>query len=345
VKANLPTVPIYEISIHPRENDLILATHGRSIWILDDLTPIQEYSKATASAAHLFAPPAAVQKNAAGDRSRDFEGDQIFLGENPARGVVLTYRLAADAKEVAIELTDAGGAVVRKLEGDDMKEKNKAGLHPVTWDLRLSPLPEVKGQESQNRFGPGTNGPFVTPGLYRARLLVDGKEAASSEIRVSGDPDVVITESERARYDESARRAYDLNRRANEAANAVVGLHERFEEAKKSLEKTDLPEDLSAKWKDLESGIQDLRRRFGVGRREAGPPAEDDVRGEISRLRGSLLGATAVPTEAQGRLLVRLADDLSKATSDVNATLGKLSEVYRELAARGLYPSVPKPVS
>jgi photosystem II stability/assembly factor-like uncharacterized protein len=344
VKANLPTVPIYEISIHPRENDLILATHGRSLWILDDLTPIQDYSKATASAAHLFAPPAAVQKNAAGDRSREFEGDQIFLGENPARGVVLTYRLAADAKEVAIELTDAGGSVVRKLEGDDMKEKNKAGLHPVAWDFRLPPLPEVKGQEGQNRFGPGTNGPFVSPGVYRARLLVDGKEAASTEIRVSGDPDVMITESDRARYDEAARRAYDLNRRANEAANVVVGLDERFEDAKKSLEKTKLTEDLKAQWKDLEKGIQDLRRRFGVGRRDPGPPAEDDVRGEINRLRGSLLGVTAVPTEAQGRLLSKLADDLSKATSDVNATLGKLSELYRELAVRGLYPSVPKPI-
>jgi hypothetical protein len=84
VKANLPTVPICEITLHPRENDMLVATHGRGIWILDDLTPFQEYTKALSTSTHLFPVPVGVQRNPAGDRMRDFEGNRQFFGENPS---------------------------------------------------------------------------------------------------------------------------------------------------------------------------------------------------------------------------------------------------------------------
>ncbi len=90
--------------------------------------------------------------------------------------------------------------------------------------------------------------------------------------------------------------------------------------------------------------MEDLQRRFGVGHREPGPPPEDDVRGAINRLRRGLLGATARPTETQTKLVGKLTDDLSKATTDLNETIEKASALYKDLAARGLYPAVPKPV-
>jgi hypothetical protein len=96
--------------------------------------------------------------------------------------------------------------------------------------------------------------------------------------------------------------------------------------------------------KEVEDRVVDLRRRLGVGRREPGPPPEDDVRGDITRLRGSLLGATAVPTEAQNRLLQKVGNDLTKAVADLNETLGKASEMLRGLAEGGFYPALPKPV-
>ena len=84
------------------------------------------------------------------------------------------FTLVDLADTVAIQVRDGSGTLVRELKGDDLKEKKKAGMHQVAWDLRREPLPKVKGQENEGRFGPGDRGPFVLPGTYQARLLVDG---------------------------------------------------------------------------------------------------------------------------------------------------------------------------
>jgi hypothetical protein len=324
---------------------MLLATHGRSLWILDDLAPFQNYSQAASSTAHLFAIPAGVQRNAANDRMRDFEGDRRFLGQNPQPGAMLTYRLGADSKEVAIEIRDAGGSLVREIRGDEMKDQNTTGIHQVAWDLRRAPLPKVKGEDGEGRFGPGDRGPFALPGSYRASLLVDGKEASSAALEVRGDPDIAISDADRALYLETAGKVYDLNRKAIEAANALVDLDEQFSAARKAVEKSKLPEATGAAMKEVEDRVTDLKRRLGVGRREPGPPPEDDVRGDITRLRGNLLGATAVPTEAQNRLLEKLGGDLAKAVADLNEALGKTSVLLRDLGAGGFYPSLPKRVT
>jgi hypothetical protein len=175
-------------------------------------------------------------------------------------------------------------------------------------------------------------------------LIVDGTDASSAALEVRGDPDIPISDADRALYLETAGRVYELNRKAIEAANTLAELDEQLQAAKKAVEKIDLPEAASAAMKEVEERVSDLRRRLGVGRREPGPPPEDDVRGEITRLRGSLLGATAVPTEAQNRILQKVGTDLTKAVSDLNETLGKAAEMLRGLGEGGFYPALPKPV-
>ena len=94
LKANLPTVRIDEITLHPRDNAMILATHGRAIWILDHLEPIQEYAAAqtAASDAKLFTPPpSAMFRRPARDRNYEFWGDQTFFGENPPQAAVISW--------------------------------------------------------------------------------------------------------------------------------------------------------------------------------------------------------------------------------------------------------------
>src|SRR6185436_17405684 len=141
VKANLPTVPIYEITLHPRDNAMLLATHGRSIWILDDMTPLQQFAKARGADAHMFDIRPATEMNPAGDRSRDFEGDMQFLGKNSDIGAAFTYYLKSPAKKLTLTVKDASGNVVRELAGDDVKDKNAAGINTVIWNLRVKPLP------------------------------------------------------------------------------------------------------------------------------------------------------------------------------------------------------------
>ncbi len=96
VKGNLPTVRIDEITLHPRDNAMLLATHGRSIWILDHLEPIQEYAAAQAASADakLFTPPpASMYRRPASDRNYEFWGDQTFFGENPPQAALISWYL------------------------------------------------------------------------------------------------------------------------------------------------------------------------------------------------------------------------------------------------------------
>ncbi|MGH9845643.1 MAG: VPS10 domain-containing protein [Blastocatellia bacterium] len=201
VKANLPTVPIYEITLHPRDNAMILATHGRGIWILDDLTPLQNFARARSADAFLFDVRTATQMNLAGDRSRNFEGDMQFLGANPPAGAAINYHLKSAAKNLSLTVKDSAGNVVRELTGDVVKGKTDAGINTAVWDLRVEPLPAPRAQPQGfgggGFFGGGLNGPFVAPGEYQVTLKADGKEIGSSRFSVQGDPEITIADADR----------------------------------------------------------------------------------------------------------------------------------------------------
>ena len=144
IKANLPTVRIDEIAVHPRDNAMILATHGRAIWVLDSLAPIQEYAAAqsTTADARLFSPPASVMyRRPARDRNYEFWGDQVFYGENPPQAAVITWLLKRDVGEVKLRVTDGTGREVRDISGQVLANVNKAGIQTACWDLRVQPAP------------------------------------------------------------------------------------------------------------------------------------------------------------------------------------------------------------
>jgi photosystem II stability/assembly factor-like uncharacterized protein len=164
VKANLPTVRIDEITLHPRDNAMILATHGRSIWILDQIAPFQEYATAQAAEAKLFTPPATVMyRRPASDRNYEFWGDQTFFGENPPQAAVIAWQLEKTVGEVKLTITDAAGKEVREISGAVLAASNKAGYQAACWDLRVEPLPAPAGG-GRGRRGEGTAGGPPSPG-------------------------------------------------------------------------------------------------------------------------------------------------------------------------------------
>src|SRR5262245_15117580 len=148
-KGNLPTVRIDEITIHPRENAMVLATHGRALWILDHLEPIQEYAAAQAAAgdAKLFTPPPyAMYRRPARDRNYEFWGDQTFYGENPPQMAILSWLNKKDVGEVKLRITDAAGREVREISGAVLNDRKKAGVQSACWDLRVQPAPPAPGR-------------------------------------------------------------------------------------------------------------------------------------------------------------------------------------------------------
>jgi photosystem II stability/assembly factor-like uncharacterized protein len=161
----LPVVRIDDVLVHPRENDLVLATHGRSVWIMDDVTALQALTdEVTSSDVHLFEPREAVLWKEDVRQDREVPGNKNWTGSNAPAGTAIQYYLASDAGgDVTIQISDPiSGEVVRDLEGT-----GQAGLNRIQWDLSTNPDEEDEDDDE---------GPPVDPGVYRVTLSVNGVE-------------------------------------------------------------------------------------------------------------------------------------------------------------------------
>ena len=352
VKGNLPTVPIYEITLHPRENDMILATHGRGVWILDDLTPLQRYGEAVAADAFLFDPPPAVQYRPAGDRNRGFQGDLRFLGENPRPGAI-AYHLKTDAQDVKLTIRDGAGQVVRELAGEDTRDKAQAGINVVHWDLRVAPLPSPQGDQGGGGGGfggGGTQGPYVLPGQYGVALTVDGRESVangqgtSRTLTVEGDPDIAISDADRRVWFETATELHTLHGRANAAADALNQMNQRMGQIREALrDAKEAPADLRTRVDSVGAALDTLRRRV-VGGGFGGGGGAAAIRGRIAQLKGGVMNSTSLPTEVQMRQLGEVRQALPRAVEAVNALVARFTPLLEELSRQGVYPQPPKPI-
>jgi hypothetical protein len=187
LNTNLPTVAIHELAIHPTAGEMVAATHGRSLWVLD-ITPLRQITdKVLKSPAHLFEPNSAVYWRPEPSKGSPFgNGSRRFYGENPPRGAVLYYSLTRKPEQLELRIVDHTGKTVRQLQA-----KTEPGLHKVIWDLRTAmqpaqppakaPPPKGKSPAAQQV------GPPAAPGTYRVVLTVDGAEFAQS-LRVEPDP-------------------------------------------------------------------------------------------------------------------------------------------------------------
>lgn len=153
---NFPDVRVDEITLHPRDNAMLIATHGRALWILDHLEPIQEYAAAQAAAeAKLFSVPTALQWKSKDDRNDEFWGHQFFTGENPPTDAVIQFNLKRTVPDLKVRIADGSGTV-RML--DVPASKNVAGIQTVCWDQRVEPLPAAGPAAAAGRGGAGGGG-------------------------------------------------------------------------------------------------------------------------------------------------------------------------------------------
>jgi photosystem II stability/assembly factor-like uncharacterized protein len=357
LKANLPTMPIYEIKQHPRDNDLILASHARGIWILDDPTPIQEWAKSESSDALLFNSEPATIMNQANDQMKGFEGDRLFLGQNPAPGATLAYRLKSDAKEIKVTIKDASGSTVRELTGTDTRDRNKTGLNIVKWDLRvqpLRPLPPPPGEPAGQQGGGGgggfggggNNGPYVLPGTYKATLSVNGRDANTIDVIVKGDPEISITDADRRIWFDTARELHTLQAKANEVAEMVQNAFAQVQTIQNQTRDANLSagqkQQLDAVVKEFEA----VRRRLGLGQQGGGGfgGGNENLRGRFGQLKGQIMGSTAQPTNTQMMTVREVRAALPGLIDQANAAVAKVPGLVKDLVGAGvIFPAI-KPV-
>ena len=198
LKLNLPTVPIHDLNIH--DDDLIVATHGRSFWVLDDIAPLREISEGSASSEMvLYKPRPAIRLHL--PEAIERRGP---VGDNPPPGAIIDYYFRTAPKdEVKLEIFDSTGKLVRSLSSKEKKEDEQppewpdqirevttipaaAGMNRYAWNLRWEPPVKIPGAFY---VGNGPQGPLVLPGNYTVKLTV-GSRSISEPLEIVMDPRV-----------------------------------------------------------------------------------------------------------------------------------------------------------
>jgi photosystem II stability/assembly factor-like uncharacterized protein len=212
LRANLPTALVNDLLVHG--DDLIAATQGRAIWVLDDVTPLRQHERASVSAPALFDPAMAVRVRGGQGKDTPPPSDTA-LGTNPPTGAVFDYWLPSGLKQVALEIRDASGTLVRRF-ASDVPERNPdaevyfredwtqrpaqlsagAGMHRFVWNLRL-PRPRAVhfdyGINAVYRDGAsiGPQGTLIPPGEYAVALIAAGHTSRAT-LKVTADPRVPL---------------------------------------------------------------------------------------------------------------------------------------------------------
>jgi photosystem II stability/assembly factor-like uncharacterized protein len=296
LQLNLPVVPIHDMVV--KEGDLVAATHGRSFWILDDLSPLHQLSGAAAAAPYyLYGPRDTYRRRGFGGRG--FPG----VGANPQNGVWVYFYLASepgDDTAVKLEFLEADGSLIKaySTQSDERggELEVEAGLNRFVWDTRY---PDAKRFDGMIMWAGSTTGPRAVPGEYQVRLTV-GDWSETSPFRLLPDPRVEVSLADLEEQFEFLVRIRDRVSEANEAVvrirdvkSQLKGVMERVEGHADADTITALAKDLVERLSEVEAEIYQVKNRSGQD------PLNYPIRlnNKIAALTGVVSSADAKPTD------------------------------------------------
>src|SRR5713101_6887222 len=382
LKNNFPTVPVDDIQIQGRENDLVLATHGRSIWVFDDLTPIEKMDATVAASPVTFFPPRTATSWNVSNR-RWSAGQKMFTAKNPAYGAILNYYLkeavpaeaakkdkddkekkdaaepkdaAAEKKEGKVKITvlDKDGKVVREFDGP-----GAAGVNRTNWDLRWNPPAEPTPEQQEAiaaGFGFGPRGPLVEPGEYKIKIKAGDKEA-TQKVTMEEDTRITISATDRAARHEAMDQLYAMAKTTAKDRRTIEGIQTALKTAREQWKKdagkpntAKIPDDIVKAADELQKKVDAtaakfIREREGLG--NAGPPLEwkpDPLPNQVQELLGDLDGFAAAPGGQQKEKLAELTPLVNEASVQVKKIAEEdLPALNKKMNDAGIPHIVPAP--
>jgi len=352
--ANLPAVAVHDLLVKEPENDLVLGTHGRGLWIFDDATALQTFDDAVrAEPAHLFPVRAALRFPAR--FTRYGLGAKVFKAPNPPTGAILTYWLKeglepeTDAalppgKEkptqdrLTIEIVDAAGRHVRTLD----KIPAKAGLNRTAWDLADDP-PVIRKRDLEREEWQGPpHGPRVLPGTYTARLVLDGKTVGSQSLEVSVDPTLELAPGALEAQRAAAASLNDAVSAVNQALKDLDALAAQLDDRRataKQLNDGTVPDSLAKVLGDATKRVKELIGRLATDDTRPDWAQAPRVGERLSELFSSVDSAFAAPTPAQQAEAEKLTHQADAAVADVDRFLtDDLAALNSRLSEAGAAP-------
>lgn len=372
LKMNLPTVPVDDIVIHPRENDLIFGTHGRSVWVLDDITPLEQLDeKVLASDLHLFDIRPATAWRMYGHKGST--GHKMFIGQNPPYGALINFYLKSkpDEKErMKITILDKEGKTVREIIcapapavppvapefapfAPALPCEPKPGINRVTWDLRYGPPVELTEEQRQalGFFGQ-IRGSLVDPEEYIVKITL-GKQEVSKAVTVEEDPRITISAADRAARRQALTQLTQMAGRVMMGQRTVTGLKTALTTAMESWKRPGapkIPESIQKAAEELAKKVEEVSAKFVTPQLPmgwAGPPLEfrsPPLPQRVRRLLAAIEGYTAAPTPQQMEEIEVLSKLLAEAGEQLKAVqeeLANLNKMMNEAGIPHIRPEAP----
>jgi photosystem II stability/assembly factor-like uncharacterized protein len=337
LKYNMPTVAVHDIVVHPREKDLVIGTHGRGIYIIDDITPLEKLAEANRAGTYLFPVKPATQYNPntsipGGARGASASGDREYAAPNPAFGAIITYFLRDSVPkggDVTLGVYDATGRRVRELSAN-----KKQGMHRVTWDLRNTPPYTVRrpaGQASEPTFRQReVTGPFVLPGRYTARLTIKAGSTAPAvyevPIEVRSDPLVQLSDADYRSLYEMRVSTGRLQATVQAAVRTAEQLRDQITDVKTAVKNNTAPDSVSTQADTIDKELGEILKNLR-GDPDA-PAVSDDKRTEepsiqerVNNVADEIGNVTSQPTALQRSTLTLAGSDLQREIGRINVLL------------------------
>src|SRR5213075_2067256 len=330
---SFPAVAVRDLAIQPRDNDLVLATHGRGIWIVDDITPWRALTPELLPQEAAFVSARPVQQRIEGGGGWA-NGDAVFIGDNPPDAAVITYYQKARHLfgKLKLEVLDSSGQVV-----DQLPASKRPGLNRVTWSMRAKP-PRVP-PAAQVAFN-GVRGPRLVPNVYTVRLTKNG-EATETKLTIGLDRRAKFSEADRKAQFDAAMKVHTLFGDESALMDRILYLRDALAKAGADLPESD---SLKKNISDLDTKADAVRKQIVATKEGGAVTGEERLREHTDQLYGALLSYEGKPGDYQLAYFEALKRELADASKEFAGLVTKdLPALNDALKAKGQSTISPPP--
>src|SRR5216117_1314708 len=334
---HFPAVAVRDLAVHARDNDLILATHGRGIWIIDDITPLRALTPDLLKQDVAFVSARPVQQRIEGQGGWA-NGDAVFVGENPPDSAVINYyqRERHLFGKMKLELFDLSRRVI-----DELPASKRPGLNRVTWTMRAKP-PRVP--PAAQIAGSAIRGPRLVPGDYTVRLTKAGK-VYDTKLTVALDRRAKFSSADRKAQFDAAMRVRALFGDESALMSRIIGLRQALAQTGAALPEGD---PLRTQMSDFDGRVDAVRKKIVATTEGGAITGEERLREHTDQLYGAILSFEGKPAAYQIAYIDTLKRELDEVTKQFDQLLAKdLPGLNDSLKSKGqqLIASPPAKVS
>jgi photosystem II stability/assembly factor-like uncharacterized protein len=322
---HFPAVAVRDFAIQPRENDLVLATHGRGIWIVDDITPLRALTSDLMSQEVAFVSARPVQQRIEGNGGWA-NGDAAFVGDNPPDAAVITYyqRSRHLFGKLKLEVLDASGRAI-----DELPASKRPGLNRVIWSMREKP-PRVPPAAQIAQAG--IRGPRLVPGVYSVRLTKAGK-VYETKLTAGLDRRVKFSEADRKLQFEAAMKVHALFGDESALMDRILFLRGELGKGAAALPESD---PLRRNVTDFDGKVDVVRKKIVATTEGGAITGEERLREHTDQLYGAILSYEGKPGEYQTAYIDALKHELDDVTKEFEQLVAKeLPSLNESLKSKG----------